>query len=101
MRLCDFCDVGWGPGEHYFYVRLRSIGTMGGGEAFVIALPPGKSLPALPKTGIRSARDLKGLNVISVVDMSGKALFAPGPNPSIYAYARTSVQRNLFQIPLQ
>jgi hypothetical protein len=33
--------------------------------------------------------------------MKGMTTFAPGPNPSIYAYVRTSVQRNLFRIPLK
>jgi hypothetical protein len=74
---------------------------MGGGKAYVIALPPGKSLPALPPGGIRSAKDLKNLNVVAVIDMTEKSLFAPGPNPTIYAYARMTVQRNLFRIPLK
>jgi eukaryotic-like serine/threonine-protein kinase len=99
-RICDFCDVGWGPGGKFFYVRLRGVGAMGGGKAYVIALPAGKSLPPLPPSGIRSAEDLKGLNVVSVIDMTGISLFAPGPNPSIYAYAHMTVQRNLFRIPL-
>ena len=101
IRICDFCDVGWGPGGKFFYVRLRAIGAMGGGKAYVIALPSGKSLPALPPGGIRSAKDLKNLNVVAVIDMTEKSLFAPGPNPTIYAYARMTVQRNLFRIPLK
>ena len=100
IRLCNFCDIGWGPGGRYFYVRLRSIGAMGGGKAYVIALPPGPSLPALPASGIRSAEDLKGLKVVAVVDMSDKLLFAPGRDPVTYSYARMSVQRNIFRIPL-
>ena len=53
IRICDFCDVGWGLGDKFFYVRLRDVGEMGGGKVYVIALP-GKSLPALPldMTGI-------------------------------------------------
>jgi len=100
IHICDFCEVGWGPSGKYFYVRLRDVGEMGGGKVYVIALPAGKSLPALPPSGIRSAQDLKGLNVVSVIDMTGISIFAPGPNPSTYAYARLTVQRNLFSIPL-
>jgi len=100
IRICDFCEVGWGPSGKYFYVRLRDVGEMGGGKVYVIALPAGKSLPTLPPSGIRSAQDLKGLNVVSVIDMTGISIFAPGPNPSTYAYARLTVQRNLFSIPL-
>ena len=100
VRICDFCEVGWGADDKFFYVRLRDIGEMSGGKVYVIALPAGKSLPALPPSGIKSAEDLKGLNVVSVIDMTGISNFAPGPNPSTYAYARLTVQRNLFRIPL-
>ncbi|HJY90946.1 MAG TPA: hypothetical protein VJ255_11735, partial [Candidatus Acidoferrum sp.] len=100
IHICDFCEVGWGPSGKYFYVRVRGVGEMGGGKVYVIALPAGKSLPALPPSGIRSAEDLKGLNVVSVIDMTGISVFAPGPNPSTYAYTRLTVQRNLFRIPL-
>ena len=100
IRICDFCEAGWGPDDKFFYVRLREIGAMGRGKVYVIALPAGKSLPVLPPSGIKSAEDLKGLNVVSVIDMAGISIFAPGPNPSIYAYSRLTVQRNLFKIPL-
>jgi hypothetical protein len=100
IRICDFCDVGWGPGDKFFYVRLRGVGVMGGGKVYVIALPVGKSLPVLPPSGIKSAEDFKGMNVVSVIDMTGLSIFAPGPNPSTYAYSRMTVQRNLFRIPL-
>lgn len=100
IRICDFCDVGWGPGGKYLYVRLRGMGAMGGGRVYVIALPAGNSLPTLPPGGIKSAKDLKGLNVVAVIDMAGKSVFAPGRNPATYAYTRMTVQRNLFRIPL-
>ena len=99
-HICDFCDSGLGPGGKYFYIRLRDVGAMGGGKTYAIALPAGKSLPALPPSGIKSAEDLKSLNVVSVIDMTGISIFAPGPNPSTYAYIRITVQRNLFRIPL-
>jgi hypothetical protein len=56
------------------------------------------SIPTLPPGGINPAEDLKGLNVVAVIDMARK-FFAPGPNPAIYTYARMTVQRNLFRIP--
>ncbi|GAC1673166.1 MAG: hypothetical protein PVS2B2_06150 [Candidatus Acidiferrum sp.] len=100
IRICDFCDVGWGQSGKYFYIRLREAGAMGGGKAYVIALPEGKAFPILPPGGIKSAEDLKGTDVVAVIDTTGMSLFAPGPNPSIYAYARLTVQRNLFRIPV-
>jgi Tol biopolymer transport system component len=100
VRICGFCDFGWGPDGRFFYVRLRAIGDSGGGKVFIIGLPPGKSLPKLPPSGIQSEEDLKGLNTVAVIDMTGKALFAPGLTPATYAYSRLTVQRNLFRIPL-
>ena len=74
---------------------------MGGGHTIVIDLPAGKELPALPPSGLKSAEDAKGLNVVADIDMTGKTILAPGPEPSIYAYSRTTIQRNLFRIPLK
>jgi len=101
VRICDFCNIGWGPGGKFFYLRLRQIGHLGGGKVFAIRLHLGESLPRFPATGIKSDEDLKGLDVTAIIDMTGKSLFAPGPEPSIYAYTRTTVQRNLFRIPLE
>jgi Tol biopolymer transport system component len=100
IHICDFCGVGWEPSGKYLYVRLRDVGAMGGGKVYVIALPAGKSLPDLPPSGIKSAEDFRSLNIVSVIDTTGASVFAPGPNPSIYAYSRMTVQRNLFRIPL-
>lgn len=55
----------------------------------------------LPPSGLKSVEDVKGLNVVADIDMTGKTVFAPGPDPSIYAYVRRTVQRNLFRIPLK
>jgi len=99
IRICDFCEAAWGPEGKSFYVMLREAGV-NGGKVHVIALHPGKSIPSLPPGGIRSADDLTRLNVVAVIDMTAKSIFAPGPNPAIYAYSRITVQRNLFRIPL-
>jgi len=101
IRICDSCNVGWGPGGKFLYVWLRPLGEMGGGSTIVIGLPPGEEMPKLPAQGLKSANDVRGLNMVAEIDMKGMTIFAPGPNPSIYAYVRTSVQRNLFRIPLK
>lgn len=100
IRICDFCQVGWGSDGKYFYIRLRDIGVIGKGKLYVVELPVGKSLPVLPASGIRSAEDLKQMHIVSVIDTSALTIFAPGPDPSTYAYTRMTVQRNLFRIPL-
>jgi len=100
IQICHACGVSWGPGGNFLYVRFRDVGEMGGGKTLVIGLPAGEELPALPRSGLKSTQDVKGLNVVAVIDMSGMSFFGPGPNPSVYAYTRLTVQRNLFRIPL-
>jgi DNA-binding winged helix-turn-helix (wHTH) protein/Tol biopolymer transport system component len=98
--ICKFCSAGWGPDGRFFYLRFRGVGEMGGGSMIVIALPPGKELPPLPPGGVNSIEDARGLNVVEKIDMNDKAIFAPGPNSSVYAYTRVTVKRNLYRIPL-
>ena len=98
--ICGFCGIAWGFSGKFLYLRFRKVGEMGGGRAFAIALPPGKDLPVLPPSGLKSIEDVRKLNVVADIDTTEMAVFAPGPNPSIYAYVRRTVQRNLFQIPL-
>jgi eukaryotic-like serine/threonine-protein kinase len=101
VSICDFCSAGWDPEGKYFYLRLRDVGEQGGGKTLTFELPPGKDLPVLPPSGLKSAEDAKGLKVAGEIDMTGKSIFAPGPDPSVYAFTRLTVQRNLYRIPLQ
>jgi DNA-binding winged helix-turn-helix (wHTH) protein/Tol biopolymer transport system component len=101
IRICSSCGAGWGSGSKFLYIRFRNIGEMAGGRTIAIGLPASKELPMLPASGLKSAEDVKGVDVVAEIDMTGKTVFAPGPNPSIYAYSRLTVQRNLFRIPLK
>jgi eukaryotic-like serine/threonine-protein kinase len=101
IRVCNFCGIGWGPDGKVLYLRFRDVGEMGGGTVVAIGLPPGKDLPTLPLSGLKSIEDTKGLNVLAEIDMAGKVIFALGPDPSVYAYSRLTVQRNLYRIPLK
>jgi DNA-binding winged helix-turn-helix (wHTH) protein/Tol biopolymer transport system component len=101
IRICDFCSAGWGTEGKYFYLRFRDIGEQGGGKTIVLGLPEGKELPDLPAGGLKSAEETRGLKVIAEIDMKGKTVVAPTSNPSVYAYTRVTVQRNLYRIPLQ
>ena len=73
VPVCGFCSVGWGPEGKYFYLRFRETGEPSGGKAIVFALPPGKELPDLPPSGPNSAEDVKGLNALEKLDMTGRA----------------------------
>lgn len=100
IRVCNFCSIAWAPDGKFLYLRFRDLGEMGGGTVLAIHLPPGRDLPPLPAAGLNSVDDTRGLKVAAKIDMADRVIFAPGPNPSTYAYVRRTVQRNLFRIPL-
>lgn len=99
VPVCHWCSGAWGQGGKYLYLRFRDPGEMGGGVAVAIALSGGKQLPELPPDGYNSVQEVK--EAAAKIDMSGKTIFAPGPDPSVYAYVKATVQRNLFSITLE
>ncbi|GAC1693744.1 MAG: hypothetical protein NVS9B5_36450 [Terriglobales bacterium] len=101
VRLCNFCAAGWSNDGKVLYVRFREMGEAGGGRTVAIGSAAGQEVPKLPRSGLKSVHDLKNLNVIADLDMQGIKIFAPGNDPSVFAYVRTTVQRNLFSIPLK
>jgi hypothetical protein len=94
VRICDFCYSSWTPDGKSLVIQL--IG-MGGVKTYVIALPPGKALPALPPSGISTEADLRGLRVVRTIEGRFVAL---GPDPSLYAYVQRTAHCNLYRIPL-
>jgi Tol biopolymer transport system component len=88
-KICTaLCQIHWSPDGRFFYV---GIGVLG--RTFAIPIPPGQQLPELPSTGIDTAK-LPGVQEIA------RANVFPGPDPSIYVFTETHLQRNLFRIPL-
>jgi len=89
-RLCtDNCQAAWSPDGKFLYASIR-------GRTLAIPLPPGRSLPDLPASGISftGTESLPGTRVIEHGPVS------PGPDPSTYVFVRTDLQRNLFRVPL-
>jgi Tol biopolymer transport system component len=74
-----------------------SIGTIADGRSYVVPLRPGEMLPPMPAAGLRSEDDVARLPGARRVD----ALTVPGPSPDVYAFHRTTTQRNLYRIPLR
>lgn len=83
-----------GDGRYLFVEHVLGVKK---DQTEVVPLPPGHLLPAtFPKT-IRSPAEiarLPGARVIPSNDV------APGPTAEVYAFTHTTVQRNLYRIPV-
>jgi DNA-binding winged helix-turn-helix (wHTH) protein/Tol biopolymer transport system component len=96
-RVCGACVAKWAPDGKFFYVSVRAPSQKDRGKCVAIPVPPGETLPALPEKGIQSLADGMALSGARVVE---EADITPGPDPSTFAYVKTSVHRNLFRVPL-
>jgi serine/threonine protein kinase/Tol biopolymer transport system component len=100
VAVCSgFCGVAWAPDGKSIYLRFERGGSMGGltgGETVVVPLRPGRVFPPLPVAGLKSASEAASLPGAKIVE----EYISPGPDPSVYAFARRTVHRNLYRIPL-
>jgi hypothetical protein len=86
----------WAPDGKYLYVSLE-VARVYSRKIAPIPLPPRKSLPDLPGSGIQSFAELAALARGRVIEHGG---FAPGLNPEMFAYVRVAMHRNLFRVPV-
>jgi eukaryotic-like serine/threonine-protein kinase len=100
VRICTYCDAAWSHDERFFFLRIRAEGSGEGGKVFVIAQAPGRPTPNFPSDGVDREKDLSGLPVVQKLDVEGISHISFGHDPSVYAFSRVSVHRNLYQIPL-
>ena len=92
-----YCPAQWAPDGKFFYVGAVASSRNGPGKTIAIPAPPGRTLPDLPEAGIRGLEDAKafpGAVVLEGWDIS------PGLDPSVFAYVKMTVHRNLYRIPL-
>jgi hypothetical protein len=96
--ICLGCFVNWSSDGKYFYLSMERPSRTSPGKTLVIPIPAGKTFPDLPPTGIAAVEDavscFPGSRVIDGWNVS------PGPDPTVFAYVKTAVHRNLFRIPL-
>ena len=99
-RICTGACSGirWAADGKFLYLNLQASSQTSAGKTLVIPLPHGEVFPTLPPAGIRGLEDAPAFPGFHVIEAS---TIAPGPDPSIYAYVKTTVHRNLFRIPLR
>jgi Tol biopolymer transport system component len=101
QRICSGCGAIWGPDGKFLYVFVQQPSLGDPGKTRVFPLPPGEMLPKLPTLGMRAPAapdDPKLFPGSYLIDAYG---ISPSPDPSVYAYVKTTMHRNLFRIPLR
>lgn len=89
--------VRWSADGRFFYIGVQGNSLTSAGTTVAIPVPPGKSLPDLPPAGISGLEDARALPGARVLDRWN---IAPGPDPSVFVYTKTTVQRNLYRIAI-
>jgi hypothetical protein len=75
-----------------------SGGPLPAGRSYIVPLQPGEALPRISAEGLHSEREVAALPGARRVDAAGAV---PGPSPDVYAFSRTTTQRNLYRIPIR
>ena len=95
IRICSACQVDWSADATALVVRLEGS-EANPGRTLTLALAKGRMLPRLPAAGLESESDLVGISITS----DARGFLFPGPKPRQYAFARGSIQRNIYRVPL-
>ena len=90
-------QVYWSGDGTSLYVEVPATQeTDTGGRTYVVPLPHGRVWPDIPVGGVKSEAELAKLSGVSLLDEFDN----PGPTSQVYTFVRTTVQRNLFRVPL-
>ncbi len=85
----------WSHDGRWLYVKW--FGEASATETVALPIPPGRDLPNLPSSGLKSPKQATAIPGARLYD---REVF-PGPSPNVYAYAQVNVHRNLYRVPLQ
>ena len=99
LRLCSNCFLLWtADAKSILFVIPEKI--------YRAPLPSGKVFPALPAAGILTEADIKAIPGVTLYLPVGSrskndlGVLAIGRDPSTYAFVKSTVHRNLYQIPI-
>jgi eukaryotic-like serine/threonine-protein kinase len=74
-----------------------SGGPLPEGRSYLVPLPTGEAMPLIPAGGFHNEKEIAALAGARRIDF----LTVPGPSAEVYAFYRTTTQRNLFRIPIR
>ena len=105
MQLCDRCQVRWAPDGEFLYVSFLTWDANGSErresekphKTFVILLTHSKAFADLAARGFKSEAQLAAVPGVRAIE---QPFVLPGPEPSVYAFPKQIVHRNLYRVPL-
>jgi len=97
-RMCEsLCEPTWSSDGRFLYIAIESATRTSAGETLAIPIGPDESIPNLPSTGIPF---LAQVSIVKGSQLVPREDVIPGKDPLHYAYANTTVHRNLYRISL-
>ena len=100
--LCEFCHAMWSPDGKQLYISFSLVAkdeSKRHGQTYALPWKAGSTVRALPAAGIRTEEEVAKIAAIVPAARQVEEL-APGPTPSVYAYSKRTIQRNLYRVPL-
>ena len=105
VNLCDHCEVQWARDGRFLYVTFPVFGGNGAEprekekphKAYALPLTDSNAFARLAARGFNSEAQLALIPSVRVID---QPFVLPGPDPSVYAFSKQTVHRNLYRIPL-
>jgi eukaryotic-like serine/threonine-protein kinase len=91
VRLGAGAELQWSPARDAIALPVADS------RSYIVPLRDGEFVPPTPPTGFRSEAEIAALPGARRID----ARAVPGPSPDLYAFYRTTTQRNLFRIPIR
>ena len=82
--------VNWSPDGKLLYLNFQ-------GSMCAIPLRSGRPLPPIPASGFQSKADVAALPGAWLIAAPGAFV---GPSPSVYAFNRFAVHRNIYRVPV-
>jgi eukaryotic-like serine/threonine-protein kinase len=97
VTICPNCYVKWTRDQRHLFLSFQNSNEDVEGATFVIPLPPGSGLPVWPAGGISSEEEARKLANVRILKRS---IVFPGPSPSLFAFQRRRVHRNLYRVTI-
>jgi len=102
VTLCDRCQVQWARDGKFLYVTFPLFDANGAGQqkphkTYALPLTDSNAFARLAARGFNSEAQLALVPGVRVID---QPFVLPGPDPSVYAFSKQTVHRNLYRIPL-